>query len=326
MKIDIIAYHDLMQPLDPAKHQHIIDALLNKGLIGVSHVPDFQTKSRAYVEAALAFSKLSDDIKSRYMPDRESGQTEGYELGAEWFKNDKGEWQIDDKKASFYAHVPDRAENIWPQEVDFKSAYLALGNLIYDTGKHLLNMLGLGDELGLTANKITGYGRMLHYHKENDATNANPDWCGAHLDHCLLTGLMPAYYLQHEKFVSEPKEAGLYIVPTGESEFIKIDADNNIMLFQIGEFGQIVSNDRVRATRHIVKKSKDGIERFAFALFINPTNDYVARSTSILTTDQRYRDHVKTDGTLLYGDWHQASFARYIRRDNVETSLVSDTD
>ncbi len=71
----------------------------------------------------------------------------------------------------------------------------------------------------------------------------------------------------------------------------KVEADHSVLLFQIGEFGQLVSNDQVKATKHIVKKTLQGVERFAFALFYNLQLDYVATSHSVLTQDSRFTEY-----------------------------------
>ena len=312
MQLDILEYTDLLEPNNHYALQRAEHALRQKGIVGIRGVPDFEKKSRAYVVAARAFSALPDNIKQKYIPNRDSGQTEGYELGAEKFKNTEGKWQIDDKKASYYASIPDDSCNIWPQEVDLKSAYLDLGNLIFKVGKLLLNAVGLDANAGLNHDLLKGQGRMLHYHKEGEMTDSNPDWCGAHLDHGVFTGLMPAYYFRDQDEVDEPKEAGLYITPSDGTDFEKINADDkSIMLFQVGEFGQLISNDRIKATKHIVKKAMGGVERFSFALFYSPDNDMVIQSKSILTQDARYTNNQDAEGRICFSQWHLASFARY---------------
>lgn len=312
MEITIIAYNDLINPNAKDSHEKLASALLNQGLVAIQGIPDYPEKSKAYIDSLREFSALPEEIKNTYAPDRDSGQTEGYELGAEWFKNAAGEWQIDDKKASFYAFVPDNAKNIWPREIDLKTPYLSLGALIFNTGKHILNVLGLNQAMGLNLDGIYGYGRMLHYHKEKDLTDSNPDWCGAHLDHGLLTGLMPAYYFREGQWVDEPEEAGLYIVPSSGSQFEKVHAiDRNLLLFQVGEFGQIASNDRIKATRHIVKKAKGGIDRYTLAVFLNAAPETRIHSSSQLAADERYASNQDKDGYITYGAWDKASFERY---------------
>ncbi len=312
MELDLISFSDLVA--DKQKTIiHLETALLHKGIVGVQDVPDFEGTSRRYIHAAKKFSKLKEVIKQQYAPDRDAGQTEGYELGAEWFKNKEGSWQTDDKKASFYAFIPDSIKNRWPLEVDLKTPYLALGSLIFNTGKILLNKIGLYEErAGLLFDRLIGYGRMLHYHKQNKRSDENPDWCGAHVDHGLFTGLIPAYYFRNEVELEEPEEAGLYILPPQGKQFEKIFAtDKNILLFQVGEFGQLLSNDRIQATKHVVRKAQGEIERFTFALFFVPDDNTVIQSNSILTQDERYKLHQLADGSLRYGEWHQASFERY---------------
>ncbi len=309
MDLDVISYHDLINANQ--NHARLEAALLQKGIVGIQHVPDFEKLSRAYIDVARQFAALPDYVKQQYAPDRDTGVTEGYELGAEWFKDAAGNWQIDDKKASYYAYVPDHTKNIWPKEIDLKTPYLKLGELIFNTGKLVLKAIGLDERIGLEHDRLLGYGRMLHYHQEK-TKSANPDWCGAHFDHGVFTGLVPAYYFQHGKDIQEPEEAGLYITPTHGDTFEKIHAaDKSILLFQVGQFGQLISNDRICATRHIVKKATNEIERYTFAVFYLADDNTVIQSTSVLRDDVRYRENQSADGKISHGQWHQASYAYY---------------
>ena len=315
MKLEIISYKDLLDTANIVAHKNLESALLETGIVGIRDVPEFEEKSRAYVNAARAFSALPNEIKQQYVPDRDAGDMQGYELGAEWFKNHAGEQQIDDKKASYYGFVPDQSRNKWPREVDLKTPYLQLGELIFQTGQLLLNVMGLNVTAGLHHERLVAKARMLHYHKEGDLTNANPDWCGGHLDHGVFTGLMPAYYFRDNKEIAEPVEAGLHIVPSNGHDYEKVNAtDKSVLLFQVGEFGQLISNDRIKATKHIVKKAKEGIERFAFALFYNADEDTIIRSDSVLCHDTRYTQHQAKDGSISYKKWEAASFERYHAR------------
>jgi isopenicillin N synthase-like dioxygenase len=312
MKLDVIAFHDLTDPKQHSAHQTLEKALLERGVVGISGVPGFKEKSRAFVDAALRFSQLPDDTKQKYQPNRDAGDTEGYELGAEWFKDQHDEWQVDDKKASYYACVPNDPRNKWPTEIDLKTPYLELAELIFNTGKVVLNLIGLNESMGLNLDWLTGYGRMLHYHKESDLTNNNPNWCGGHFDHGIFTGLMPAYYFQNGQACEEPEEAGLNIDSRDGKGFQKVYVpDQSVVLFQAGEFGQLISDDRIRATKHLVKKSFNGIDRFALAVFTSIDKNYVIRSKSELTKDQRYSENQSSDGSISFGRWEEASFARY---------------
>ncbi|MDX1902059.1 MAG: hypothetical protein SFW66_08700 [Gammaproteobacteria bacterium] len=312
MKIDIIPYADLLAPNMGASSELLANALRDKGIVGVKDVPQFVEKSAHYIDTVRAFAALPEAVKQRYAPQRETGATEGYELGAEWFKNAHGEWQIDDKKASYYACVPDHPKNKWPEEINLREAYLDLGVLIFDVAKKVLHATGFLDEVKVDPNSLTGYGRMLHYQKVGDESYDNPDWCGAHLDHGTFTALMPAYYFRDGVAIDEPEEAGLFIVPTNGETFEKTYAnDKSILLFQVGEFGQLASHDRIRATRHIVKKARGNIERFTFALFIDTPGDFTIRSSSLLNKDSRYQDNQSVDGSITYDAWAKASYERY---------------
>jgi isopenicillin N synthase-like dioxygenase len=312
VQLDIISFNDLHNTDDSPSISTLKHALLQKGIIGIRDVPAFEEKSRAYINAARKFSAFSHAVKQQYSPNRDTGKTEGYEIGAERFKNKEGIWQTDDKKASFYAYVPDCTRNTWPKEIDLKTPYLELGELIFNTGKLILDIIGLNINAGLNLNKLVGYGRMLHYHKENNLTNENPNWCGAHLDHGVFTGLIPAYYYHDEIETLEPEEAGLFIVPTHSNQFEKIHSTNkDILYFQVGEFGQLISNDQIKATRHLVRKANGAIERFTFALFYSADDSTIIQSTSVLTQDDRYKLNQSPDGQISYEKWQKASFERY---------------
>lgn len=307
MELDIVNFAALESQKDILR-----GALFNKGIVGVQGVPNYVEACQSYINAARQFAALHDDTKKRYAPDRDKGFTEGYELGAEWFQDEKGEWQIDDKKASFYAHVPDDPRNPWPSEVDMKTSYLALGEIMFDAGKCVMDAIGLNETMGLTHKHLTGFGRMLHYLKQADTHGKNPNWCGGHYDHGIFTALMPAYYFQNGVLIEEPSEAGLYIIPTGKHDYEKIHAsDRSILLFQVGEFGQLISNDGIRATKHLVKKAQGNVERFTLALFIDPDLHMVIRSSSELAKDARYAHHQNVDASISYHAWEQASYERY---------------
>lgn len=311
MKIDIISYHDLS---NPSSLQQLESVLRLKGIVGIQGVSGFEQKVRSYLQAVKQFMALPDNIKNSYAPNRDAGDTEGYELGAEWFKNKNGEWQRDDKKASFYAFVPDKPLNKWPKEVDLKRAYLELGEVIFKTGKHVLKALGLDEVIALNLNRLVGYGRMLYYYPENNIINDHQSWCGAHFDHGILTGLIPAYYFKDEQEIEEPLGAGLYIQPHDEHDFVKIQVnDPSTLLFQVGEFGQLLSNDRIRATKHFVKKAPPGIERITFALFYSAEYTHAVVSQSELIYDARYAMNAE-NGRMTYQKWEQASLEQYRAR------------
>lgn len=311
MELDIITFADLNHPNNKSARLKLEKALFETGIVGIKDIPGYEKTAREYIAAARNFIALDEAVKEQYAPLRDTGDTEGYESGAEKFLNHKGEWQTDDKKVSYYAFYPERPNNKWPVETNLREPYMALAELIFNIGKKLLNLLQLNDKYGLKVDELTGQCRMLYYRKEDDSTFDNPDWCGAHLDHGVFTGLIPAYYFRDDEEISEPTEAGLYIKPTSSDTFEKVRADDkSILLFQVGEFSQLLSNDQMRATQHIVKKASGGIERYTFAVFYDTQEDFTILSRSILTKDPRYIKHQKNN-VITYGAWGRASFERY---------------
>lgn len=315
MDLQIVSYTELLETSNLAIKDKIKSTLYETGIIGVRDVPTFIEKSKQYIDTVRAFSAFDMDIKKQYTPDRDAGLTEGFELGAEQFLDEKGQWQTDDKKASFYAFVPDHVRNKWPKEIDLRTPYLALGQLMFDTSIKVLDFLGLNETVGLHRDDMIGYGRMLHYMQVDESANPNPNWCGAHLDHGVFTSLMPAYYFKDGVEVEEPEDAGLYIMPSNGNQFEKIDAtDKSVMLFQVGEFIQLASNDQIRATKHLVKKTQKSIDRYTFALFLSTHDDTIITSHSELTQDRRYIEQKLPDGRISYGKWEAASYEQYRAR------------
>lgn len=311
MQIDIISYFDLLKN-DSQVINTVNKALHEKGIIGVKDVPEFAAKSQRFLATARTFFYMDEKVKQQYTPDRVIGRTEGYELGAEKFMDEQGQWYIDDKKASYYAFYPNDVRNKWPSEIDLKTPYLELAELMFNTGQKLLDFIGINQSIGICHNKMSGYGRMLHYQKEQETNKANPNWCGAHFDHGIFTSLLPAYYFKDGIEVDEPKEAGLYIKPTNGESYVKVDAsDKSIIYFQVGEFAQLATDDKICATEHLVKKSHDNIERFTLAVFFSAADDTLIDSISVLAKDSRYANHRREDGKVTYLDWQDASYARY---------------
>jgi isopenicillin N synthase-like dioxygenase len=94
-------------------------------------------------------------------------------------------------------------------------------------------------------------------------------------------------------------------------EFTKIQNDLDVMLFQVGEFGQLVADDKITATEHRVHKANSPqVERYAMALFFDAPMDTVIHSTSVLTEDSRYGG--SSGDSCSYQHWTEESFKRYI--------------
>lgn len=308
LDLRVLSYDELFTSPSQESTRLLTEALLTQGLVGIRGVPDYKEQVQTFVSAARAFSALDEKTKMKYAPQRDSGDAMGYELGAEQYKDESGVLQTDDQKASYYAEIPEVPNNKWPTEHDLKTPYLELAWTMFHTGKKVLNILGLNESLGIDLDKVYGWGRFLHYHKEGSLTNSNPLWCNEHCDHGILTGLIPSFYFQNGVECKEPEEAGLFVRPSNVETFAKVpNDDKTLMLFQMGEFGQLASNDGMKATKHKVQKALGSIERFTFALFINASNETCIRSRSSLTENERFRRSMSDDFTLRFGAWHEAT-------------------
>ena len=310
LDLDVISYADFVQE-DPEALKTLEWALYQKGIVGIRGIPEYREKVAKFIEAARLFSSLPEEIKETYAPNRERGDLFlGYEKGKEKFKRDDGTWVVDDLKISYYAYVPAHPQNIWPSEVDLATPYLEIGSLMVKVGEEVMSKVGLvGPETGIEVAGLPAVGRMLYYSKSDQTHIDNPLWCGAHFDHGIFTVLLPAIYFFEGQVVDETEEAGLFVRTMSDGKFQKIAAnDPDVMMFQVGEFGQIVKNDSIRATEHRVHKPLVPMERYTMALFFDAPMDLPIYSTSELKKDARYGD---PEGPCTYRRWHEESFKRY---------------
>lgn len=313
LHLDVIPYELFIQN-DPEAVGMLVKALHEKGIVGIRGVPDYLEKVQKFVESSRSFCNLPDSIKESYAPNHDLGEMFlGYEKGKEKFKRPDGKWVVDDLKISYYAYVPENQQNKWPLEIDLKTAFQDLGMLMAETGQKVMEKINLiGPSNGIFIDQTPKIGRMLYYQKSADTNVNNPFWCGAHFDHGMFTAIIPAAYFVEGRQVPEPKEAGLFVKVNGT--FKKIQADPEVMMFQAGEFGQLVTNDAIKATEHRVHKAQGfQVERYAMALFFDAPMNTVINSFSELTQDTRYGG--KPGDPCTYQHWHEESFKRYIVKD-----------
>jgi len=312
LSLDIISYEDFAEgdseALDTLKR-----ALFKNGIVGIRGVPGYREKVLRFIDSAKEFSALPEKVKEAYAPDHSKGEMFlGYERGKEKFKHPDGRWLVDDLKVSYYGYVPENPLNKWPREMDLSTPFQEIGMLMAQMGKAVMEQLELiGPKTGIYLDDLPQVGRMLYYRKSTEGTGENPLWCGAHFDHGMFTVLLPAFYFANGEAVAEPREAGLFVRTTCDGLFKKVVADDpNVMLFQVGEFGQIVTDDVIQATEHRVHKASGPVERYTMALFFEAPMDYVVHSYSALTSDARYGG--LPGAPCSYRRWTEESFKRYI--------------
>ncbi|MBY0529398.1 MAG: hypothetical protein K2P51_04325 [Rhabdochlamydiaceae bacterium] len=309
MALDIISYEDFIQE-DPLSMDVLRNALLEKGIVGIRGVPGYKEKVLRFIDSARAFSALAEEVKEAYAP-KEEETFLGYERGKEKFQRPDGSWVVDDLKVSYYAFVPENTQNKWPHELDLQTPFQDLGGVMHQMGLAVMQTIGLLDyQGGICLDDVPRVGRMLYYKKSENTIGDNPFWCGAHYDHSLFTTLVPAFYFSDGKLIAEPIEAGLFVKSTSDGVYRKVVAnDPEVLLFQVGEFGQLVSNDAIHATEHRVHKAEGNVERYTMALFCDAPMDTVIHSTSVLTQDPRYG--AQSGEACSYEHWSSETFKRF---------------
>lgn len=268
--------------------QRIVKEFHDKGYIAVKNVPGFAKAYREMIEEGQNFIFLSEEEKNKVKPD--NSYINGWSFGEEKFNG-----MQDFYKGSYYASVPDSNANVWPNN-NFKKKYLTLGNIMFSAAKEILTLL----DFDVKKHRVnSGVGRMLYYAPVNvNENDKNPYWCGLHQGHGLFSALAPGIFLKNNKRVSKPSGSGLHV--RGKP----INVPSDVLLFQVGETFELITNGKVTATEHHVQKAFGGYERFAFAFFVDVDKDMVINST-ITKYNDRYRPG------MTYKEWSQAAFDKY---------------
>jgi hypothetical protein len=237
--------------------------------------------------------------------------------------------------------------NLWPEEhilPGFEETFQALCCLIIDTGLLVARACDQYAE-----KKIEGYtpgylqhvvrtsmttkARLLHYYPQPKAlsdkldTNTNnksiPDdnWCATHRDHCCLTGLTSAMFIDEtqnppvvptidsyspkhlkplpELLSSPDPDAGLYIQSrTGKTVYLAIPKD--CIAFQTGEALETITKGRLKAVPHYVK----GVRPEVCA-------GNIARNTLAVFMQPNLEELVDTEMNIKYGEFARSIVQKY---------------
>ncbi len=291
-QVKIFQYQNL-----PDSKDEVTSMLHQKGFIAIQNVIGFKEARDKFFEQQKLFVALPDEVKERCV----SQNFCGWAYGKECFEG------IQDKsKGSYYANISDPVDkNPWPESLpEFRIAYINLATLIFNTAKEVLSLVGIGKNSELELEQLSATGRMLYYGIPERDDGNNRFWCGEHLDHGLFTGLCPAIYRQGDQIVDEPAEAGLYIKGR------KISVPSDVLMFQVGETAELLSNGEITATEHYVKKPLNGAyERFAFALFCAPPNSLYLNPSN-KSVIEKYQARL-SGGGMTFEQWNAKAFERY---------------
>lgn len=290
------------------------------GAVAICDIRDYQGLEDDFFAASIQFSQLST-AKKKEIKAIGGGEGDydylGWDVASDQSTTSDGKTVKDVSKSSVYFIKPDEhipPVNKWPKQVNLKMPTLALADKIQQVGERVMAYCGIYGE-GAPVRTLEGaenFGRIIHYTPCLDK-DFNPNWHFPHCDHGLITGLTQARYLRADTRVEEPPGAGLHILK-GDT-YHKVVAPPGSLLFQIGDFAQLMTSDAVVATRHKVVKPNPPVadlERFTLALFFEPRMDHeVQESTSVLTKDPRYTQHPHHQRRLTFSAWHRATIKNH---------------
>jgi isopenicillin N synthase-like dioxygenase len=263
------------------------------GVLTISDIPGFLEKREKLLPMASKLAKLSPkDLEKLEVP--EVGWSIGWSHGRESYMD-----VPDFSKGSFYANpeydepVKNEEgyhENVWPTQAfpELEPAFKSLGREICRVGYLLAKRIDRyieyhnrdyveGLYLHSLKNSRQHVGRLLHYFPKQDQN----EWCGWHNDHCSLTGLCSALFLDEEtgeiidSAKAQDETTGLFIRKRDKSE-VKVMIPPSSLAFQIGETSQIISCGTLQATPHAVRSSGNlgNVSRNTLAVFMEPGPDF----------------------------------------------------
>ncbi len=274
-----------------ASGPEIVAEFKRTGYIAVSGVPGFAREYQRLLTLTQQFTALPPEVQAECTPI--DYFTNGWSRGVEVFCDKR-----DTYKGSYYVWLPDTpGKSVWPASIpEFRSAYLTVANIVWGVGQEILPLVGFDG-------KTQALARMLHYKSvPGGEDDGNPNWCGIHRDHGIITGLCPEVFYKDGKVISRPKGSGLYI----EGEPVAPPSD--IVLFQMGEVLELMSNGAVRSTDHWVVKARDGSERYSMAVFLDPLDHFEITCTNP-DVIAKYADRFRPG--ITYEEWGAASYAKY---------------
>jgi isopenicillin N synthase-like dioxygenase len=359
-----IKYDELINNKSEKSQKQIFDAIssaYNKdslGLMVIQNVPKIlQMKKRLFDLNYELVNLPNESLKKLEKPEI------SYSLGWSYGKEKLGKLP-DLLKASYYAKLDplttrkSNCENIWPQELPYmKEAFEDLGNSIREVGLIILKNIDKyikennpNYELNycnIISDSCENTGRMLYYfpknrinyaqenyNKENNTDfNFNTEdvnWCEWHNDHCSLTGLVSANYINEDGTEANNlnlTKTGLF-VQNRKGEIVRITYGPDDLAFQLGESLQIHSGGLLHATPHAVKfmdDVKENIARNTFALFMEPNMDVKmnipkgVNEESVYTPDI-YKNipkiQIRYNKDMNFGEFSQKTFDSYYKMNN----------
>lgn len=334
------------------------------GICAVRGIPGLAAARADLLPKAWQLGHMPVDILEKYeRPDTlfQSGWSKGRE---------KFQGKPDNAKGSFYANPlhDDPADgdegvratypwsasrNIWPDEVPgLEQAFKTMGKLIYDVARPvvvqceaLVSATHNVDSVRLVQQSFDDsrmcLGRLLHYY----ANNGSGSWCGWHNDNSVITGLVPAMFMNDSTGEELPdfcsETAGLF-VKSRNGSIMRVRLPADCLGLQIGEAAQIISGGVLQATPHCVyghepRPDEAPVSRETFAMFIEPQWDAAIGPPAGVGRSEVIRDEEKDlipplssrwqpddiTNKIVFGQLLGDSFQEYFKHNNPEEKSPS---
>ena len=278
------------------------------GILAVTGVPGVEEARRALLPLAHRLAALPPDaLAGVEQPEKQ------YMFGWSHGKERLQDGRFDTAKGSYYAHPTDdtpfasdpaalasaptayAGPNVWPDAhlPELSPAFKALGRLIIDCGAMVAACAdayaaghGCAGRLARIVTQSPCHkARLLYYFPLEAGAAASgggseeSSWCGWHLDHGSLTGLVSGMYVGADgaEVPNPDATSGLHI-RTRDGEVVRaVFPGPGSLAFQLGECSQVHTGGLLQATPHCVRGAQGpgavGVARCTYALFMQPRWD-----------------------------------------------------
>lgn len=231
-----------------------------------NHTIDPNLISKIYKLQEKLF-QLPEDVKRKYVGPAGGGGSRGYTpFGTEKAKDAK----LVDLKEFWHIGKENVIPNIWPKEIPkFQETYEELISQLDQIGNTLLS--ALSESLGYSNNHLAeivkdgrSLLRLLHYPPVPKGVDPNQVRASAHTDICLLTLLLSS------------TASGLELLDA-DGEWVKIEADSNSIVINLGDMASRICNLNLPSTVHRVTNPnpEKNISRYSIPYFIHPREEIV---------------------------------------------------
>lgn len=275
---------------------HALREKVLRGIFTLAHLPSAQLAPLELPESMwlTGWSRGKEILSSNGLPDFNKGS---FYVNCAFHQDSTLEGPEQEMVESFADYKGYTTANVWPENLvlgleTFKRDTKELCSLIIEVAEMVARncdkMLSTIDPDRTYAmekmirTSTCSKARLLHYYS-TDGTKAVDDWCGEHVDHSCITGLVSALYRDEQTETTldrcPDENAGLFIRDRNDT-ITKVDIPAECLAFQTGSALEEMSRGKFKSVPHLVRGTTTaGVARNTLAVFCQPNLQEMVNDT-----------------------------------------------